>query len=64
MINDTGLGIYEIAGILTQDQLNTIAKDSFIDEKILKPVATAGDDTAGDAIEFTNDISDDDIDNI
>jgi hypothetical protein len=64
LVSDTGVGILEIAGILTQDQLNAIAKTSFVDERILKPVAVAGEDTAGDAIEFTNDISDDDIDNI
>jgi hypothetical protein len=64
LVSDTGVGILEIAGILTQDQLNAIAKTSFVDERILKPVAVAGEDTAADAIEFTNDISDDDIDKI
>ena len=64
IVSDTGVGILEIVGILTQDQLNAIAKTSFVDDRILKPVSVAGDDVAGDGIEFTNDISDDDIDNI
>jgi hypothetical protein len=64
VINDTGLGIMEIVGILTQDQLVDISKTSFVDERILKPMTKEGAESSADAIEFTNDISDDDIDNI
>lgn len=64
VINDTGMGIMEIVGILTQDQLTVISKKSFIDERILKPVPNGGSDASTDVIEFTDEISDGDIDNI
>lgn len=67
-VADTGLGILEIMAVLTQDQLNTIAKTSFVDSRILNPVSTAGADGSNDAIEFTNDVDEKDsevnIDNI
>lgn len=69
IMSDTGVGIMEIAGILTQEQLNTIAKTSFVDERILKPMATAGSSKADDDIQFaedseSEDLSDGDIDDI
>lgn len=64
ILNDTGLGIMEIVGILTQEQLTAISKTSFVDERIMKPAVKEGDDSAADAIEFTNEISDGDIDDI
>jgi hypothetical protein len=69
LVSDTGVGILEIAGILTQEQLNTIAKTSFVDERILKPVNASGDDSNYIGIEFTNEVdeavlSDSDIANI
>jgi len=65
ILSDTGVGILEIAGILTQEQLNAIAKTSFVDERLLKPASTL-DDTNDAGIEFTNEeeISDGDIANI
>lgn len=65
VVSDTGLGILEIVGMLTQEQLNAIAKTSFVDERILKPAAVAGPDTS-DGIEFAEEesISDADIDDI
>lgn len=68
VVSDTGVGIMEIVGILTQDQLNDLAKITDIDERIMKPVTATGDNSAGDAIEFAEesdeDISDSDIANI
>ena len=67
VVSDTGLGILEIVGVLTQEQLNDISKTSFVDERIMKPMVT-GDTEANDAlIEFTNEPDDDkplDIENI
>lgn len=69
VVSDTGLGILEIVGVLTQEQLNDISKTSFVDERIMKPMIT-GDTEANDAlIEFTNEPDDEkssniDIDNI
>jgi len=64
VMNDTGLGIMEIVGILTQEQLVAISKTSFIDERIMKPTSKEGEDSTADAIEFTNELSDGDINNI
>lgn len=69
ILNDTGLGIMEIVGVLTQEQLNDIAKTSFIDERIMKPISKEGDDSNTGGVEFAEesdkeDISDGDIDNI
>lgn len=69
IVSDTGLGILEIVGVLTQDQLNEIAKVSFIDERIMKPMVTGDSETNDALIEFGNEsedekLSDNDINNI
>lgn len=69
VVSDTGVGILEIVGILTQEQLADIAKTSFVDERIMKVAGTSGADGDGDVIEFGDDsedqkLSDGDIDNI
>jgi hypothetical protein len=67
VVSDTGVGILEIVGVLTQEQLAAIAKTSFIDDRILKINATSG-NAVDDAIEFgeedEKDLSDGDIANI
>lgn len=63
VVSDTGVGILEIVGVLTQDQLTSIAKTSFVDDRILKVNATSG-NIVDDAIEFGEDTSDTNIDNI
>jgi len=64
VISDTGLGIMEIVGTLTQEQLVDISKSSFIDERVLKPFSKEGDDVSTGNVEFTNEVSDADIDDI
>lgn len=68
VISDTGVGIMEIVGILSQEQLNDLAKVTEFDERIMKPPATAGYEQRTDGIEFAEesdeDISEGDIDNI
>lgn len=65
VVSDTGLGILEIVGMLSQEQLNAIAKTSFVDERILKPVVVPGETSQNDGIEFANESdSDCDIDDI
>ena len=69
VVSDTGVGILEVVGILTQEQLASIAKTSFVDQRIMKPAGTSGDDGADDGIVFGEDsedekLSDGDIDNI
>lgn len=69
VVSDTGVGILEIVGILTQEQLASIAKTSFVDERIMKPAGSHGGDGTDDVLEFGEDsedenLSDGDIDNI
>ena len=69
VVSDTGVGILEVVGILTQEQLADIAKTSFVDERIMKVAGTSGADGDDDVIEFGDDsegqkLSDGDIDNI
>lgn len=69
IVSDTGVGILEIVGILTQEQLVAIAKTSFVDERIMKPAGTPGGDGVDDVIEFGEEsgdekLSDSDIANI
>jgi len=60
IISDTGVGILEIVGILTQDQLNEIAETSFVDERIMKPTVTGDTEPNNALIEFGNDSEEDD----
>lgn len=65
VLNDTGIGIMEIVGILSQEQLNAIAKTTFVDHRILKPMNDIKTDNVEDAIEFgDDDSSDPEIDDI
>lgn len=64
VLNDTGIGIMEIVGILSQEQLNTIAKTTSVDDRILKPMNDIKTDNVEDAIEFGDDSSDPDINDI
>jgi len=65
-VADAGLGHLMIMAVLTRDQLQDIAKTSFVDERILKE-GSDGNEQEGDAIVFdekADNLSDGDIDNI
>ena len=66
-VADAGLGHLMIMAVLTRDQLQDIAKTSYVDERILKE-GLDGKDQEGDAIVFddkaSDGLSDGDIANI
>lgn len=69
VVADTGVGVLEIMGVLSQDELNVISKSSYVDERILTPASSGDGENDLNRIEFGNDsedekLSDDDIDNI
>jgi hypothetical protein len=64
-VADAGLGHLMIMAVLTRDQLQEIAKTSYVDERVLKDVSD-GNDTQEDGIVFDEqaDLSDGEIDDI
>jgi hypothetical protein len=64
-VADAGLGHLMIMAVLTREQLQDIAKTSYVDERILKE-GTIGDEQTGDAIVFDEsaELSDGDINDI
>ncbi len=64
VVADAGLGQLSIMAVLTRDQLQDIAKITYVDDRVLKEVVD-GNEKAGDDIEFAEeDLSDGDIANI
>lgn len=64
-VADAGLGQLMIMAVLTRDQIQEIAKTSYVDERVLNGISDSA-EKAGDGIEFDEnaDLSDGDIDNI
>jgi hypothetical protein len=64
-VADAGLGHLMIMAVLTRDQLQEIAKTSYVDERVLKDVSD-GNDTQEDGIVFDEhaDLSEGEIDDI
>lgn len=63
-VADAGLGHLMIMAVLTRDQLQDIAKYSYVDERVMKDVSD-GTDAGDDAIEFGDqELSDGDINDI
>jgi hypothetical protein len=60
VLNDTGLGIFEVSAVLTQDQLNKIAKTSFVDSRILTPASADSEEANNSGVVFTNDVDEKD----
>lgn len=64
VVADAGLGQLSIMAVLTRDQLQEIAKITYVDERVMKEVVD-GNENAGDDIEFAEEeLSDGDIANI
>ncbi len=64
VVADAGLGQLSIMAVLTRDQLQDIAKITYVDDRVMKEVVD-GNENAGDDIEFAEEeLSDGDIANI
>jgi hypothetical protein len=67
VIGDSGVEILEVIATLTKEELEKISKNMFIDDRIMNYTISDGTGTTNqtnDGIEFAEDISDGDIDNI
>lgn len=64
-VADAGLGQLMIMAVLTRDQVQEIAKTSYVDERVLNGISDSA-EKAGDGVEFDEnaDLSDGDINNI
>lgn len=63
LVEDSGLGIKEVVGVLSRDQLKDVAKEIFVHPQILSDQKDRVDE--GEAIEFDrSSLSDTEIDNI